>query len=379
MKIAFVSDGVCPWNVGGIETIEYTEAASLAKTHEVHFFSLRWPGMKKNFIYKGIHYHAYHKTRKSKFYRHGRRSIREAIAFSLGIFNIFGYRFDVMEVNLFPVLHIPILKLYCKLTGCKLILDVAEVWDKNYWVRYLGAFAGNAAYIYATLFLKSADFYIANCSDTAERLIERGVSKNMIGVFSPIIDDKRLKRINSTKKKRQIVFSGRLIKEKRLDKFIEVVKKVKERTGDVNAKIIGSGPERAKISRQIKRNGLAGTVALAPFYSERKKDALYREIKGSSVFLHMSEREGLSIMALESLALGTPVVLPSYSPIPKDVKEMCVVANERLLPSRIKNILNSRDASAFIKNKEMLRRFYISNVENFYSGIFGNLGLGNMV
>jgi len=379
MKIGFVSDGVCPWNVGGIETIEYTEAASLAKAHEVHFFSLRWPGMKRDFIYKGIHYHAYHKTHRSKFYRHRRRSIREAIAFSLSIFNIFGYRFDVIEVNLFPVLHVPILKLYCKLTGCKLILDVAEVWDKDYWVRYLGAFAGNAAYIYATLFLKSADFYIANTSDTAERLIKKGVNKDVVGVFSPIIDDKRLKRINSIKKKRQIIFSGRLIKEKRIDKFIGVVKKVKGHVSGMNAKIIGSGPERAKIVRQIRRDGLADTVTLAPFYSEKKKNALYRDIKSSSVFLHMSEREGLGIITLESLALGTPVVLPSYSPIPNDIKEMCVVANERLLPSRIKNILNSKNPSAFIKNEETLRRFYISNVKNFYSKIFRDLGIGSGV
>jgi len=377
MRIAFVSDGVYPWNVGGIETIENTEAMGLAKNHEVHFFSLRWPGMRKDFIHKGIHYHAFHKTDKNKFYRHGRRSIRVAIAFSLSILRIFGYRFDVIEANLFPILHIPILKAYCKLTGCRLILDVAEVWDKDYWITYLGPFAGNLAYVYATLFLKSADFYIANSLDTAERLFRNGINREIVEVFSPVIDDKRLKRTGGVKRSRQIIFSGRLIKEKRLDKFIEIVNRLKKRAVKVDAKIIGAGPEKTKIRRLIRNNGLADIVEIAPFYNEAEKNRLYKDIKSSSVFLQMSEREGLSIIVLESLALGTPVVLPSYSPIPSDVKEMCVVVSERLLPSKIMEILDSRNKSAFIRNSVMLGRFSTSNIESFYSRVFTELGISD--
>ena len=57
MKIAFVSDAVYPWNVGGLETLESTESKELAKHHEVHFFSLKWPGMKKDFRQNNISYH----------------------------------------------------------------------------------------------------------------------------------------------------------------------------------------------------------------------------------------------------------------------------------------------------------------------------------
>src|SRR5271157_339636 len=119
LRIAFVSDAVYPGHFGGLEVLEHAEAKELAKVHEVHFFSMQWPGMRRTFKQEGITYHASHRVTQEKFYRHGRRSIREALVFSFSMFRIFRYRFDVIISNEFPVLQIPILKLYCMLTGCR--------------------------------------------------------------------------------------------------------------------------------------------------------------------------------------------------------------------------------------------------------------------
>lgn len=177
MKIAFVSDAVYPWNVGGLETLERTEAAELAKRHDVYFFSLRWPGMEKDFRKDNIEYHTFHSITTEKFYRHRRRSIREAMAYTAGLARIFFYRFDYIQANEFPILHIPVLKLYCRLTGCKLILDMHEVWDRGYWTSYLGGMSGLLASAFASWAIKGADAYISNSSTTAQRLEVLGVER----------------------------------------------------------------------------------------------------------------------------------------------------------------------------------------------------------
>ena len=374
MRIAFVSDAAYPWHVGGLELVESIEARELAKEHELHFFSFRWPGMGEEFTSNGIRYHTFHKITREKFYRHGRRSIREAMVFGLGMFRLFGYRFDVVYANEFPVLHLPLIKLYCMITGAKLVVDVVEVWDRDYWVDYLGPITGGLASIYASAFITSGDSYVANSMPTAEGLERMGIPRSRIHVFSPIIDDRKMRAIRA-RQTNTIIFSGRLIREKRVDKLIDVVKSVSRSVKNLRVLIIGEGPEGASIRRQISDLGLGGVVRLRGFYSERQKRMLYREIKGAKMLLHMSEREGLGIIALESLALGTPVVLPSYSPIPEEVRRMCVVEEEVALPAKVIEILRAHNKGRYIRDTETLKNFYISNVNKFYSKLFRELGL----
>ena len=373
MKIAFVSDAVYPWNVGGLETLESTESKELAKRHEAHFFSLRWPGMGKDFRKDNIMYHTLHNITTEKFYRHGRRSIREAVAFTASLFRLLFYRFDYMQANEFPILHIPMLKAYCRLTGCKLILDMHEVWDRDYWTSYLGGISGALAGAFASWAIRGADAYISNSSTTAQKLAELGIDEQKIHIFSPVIDDKELGRIMVKREERRVVFSGRLIKEKRLDKWLTAVKSATKRARGMKALIIGSGPERHSISKEISSMHLGNVVKLRDFYRAADKRELYEKIKGSKLLLQMSEREGLSIIVLESLALGTPVLIPDYSPIPEEVKRMCIVKDEISIPDAIAEVVNSGDKGRFIRNREGLAVYSASGVNAFYTSLFRKL------
>ncbi len=372
MRIAFVSDSVYPWNFGGLETLERAEADALAKEHELHFFSLRWPGMKGKFEKDGIVYHTFHEIDRKRFYRHNRRSIREAVFFAFGLIRIFRYKFDVVHSNEFPILQLPLLKFYCMLTGCKLLVDAHEVWDLDYWTTYLGGTMGWFANAYANWALTMADHYIANASDTGRKLEELGVPAGRITVYAPTIDDMMMSSVKATRKTREIVFAGRLIKEKGLDRWLNVVAKTVKITR-AKGVIIGDGPEVPRIKAQISRMKLQGKVELRGFYSGANKSALFRRIKEAGLFLHMSEREGLSTVALESIALGTPVLLPSYTPIPEDVKRMCIVADERVLPETAAKILNGRKQD-YIPNREGMKEFYTSNLLSIYREIFRKVG-----
>ena len=89
----------------------------------------------------------------------------------------------------------------------------------------------------------------------------------------------------------------------------------------------------------------------------------------------MSEREGLSATALECLALGTPVLLPSYSPIPNIVKIMCAVRDKDDIPDTIARIARSKSKGSFIKSTRGLESFKASSIPSFYKGLFGRLGV----
>ena len=375
MKIGFTSDAVYPWNIGGLEALESTEAKELAKNHEVHFFSLKWPGMEKDFIKDNIHYHTLHDITVENFYRHGRRSIREALAYTIGLVRIFFYKFDYIQSNEFPILQIPILKFYCMLTGCKLILDIHEVWDRKYWMSYLGGgVRGHLANAFSSYVLRMADAYIANSSVTAQKLEGLGIKKDKIGLFSPVINDKVLNSIKAGKVQKSAIFSGRLIKEKRVDKWLKVLKSAAKNAKGAKGIIVGEGPERRSLESMIRSMKMSNTVSLRGFYPEEEKAKLYRSIKESKALLQMSEREGLSIIVLESLFLGTPVLLPDYSPIPDEVKRMCIVRDEVSMSDTLADMLNSPDKSKYIKNKEGLENFSVSSTNKFYGNLFRKLG-----
>ena len=364
MRIAFVSDAVAPWSVGGIDSLVGTEAEALAKRHNVHFFTFRWPGMKKDFVRNGVNYHTSHAMSTKRFYRHGRRSIRESVVFAMQIARIFMRRFDVVQANEFPVIHLPLLKFYCRITGAKLVIDMHEVWDKSYWYDYLGNFAGFFANAIASFSIKGADAYLANSSMTADKLERFNIPKDRIFEFSPIIDDLMMKGLENAKKRSEVIFAGRLIKEKRIDKWLGAIKDA-SRLVKLRGTIIGEGPEEHEIRALIRQMGLEKTVELRHFYKDKR--AMYRRLASAGVLLHMGEREGLSIIAIESIALGTPVIIPDYSPIPDEVRRLCIVENERNVPNAVARTLKRRNNSV---NKDGIKRFYISNIEKFYDDMF---------
>ncbi len=369
MRIAFVYDIPYPWHKGGIEQIFGHESRELAKAGlDVHFFTLRWRGMLHRFSYQNVEYHALGRAYEHTVYRHGRRSIREALFFALRSLELFGHSFNAVITDAFPILHLPIVRAYCRLRGCRLIIRVDEVWNKKYWSEYLGIFGFIAsAYSNAALICKNAT-YVANSEEIAARLEALGIQKRQIRIFAPIIDGEEIRSAIAANKRqrgsvKRVIFAGRLIKEKRLDKWLGIVRKAADIDNGIKALIIGEGVERQKAEALIRRLRLSGRVELRPFYKDKAK--LYREIIRSRAVLHTSEREGLGIIVLESLALGTPVVLSESSPIPNSIKRMCSIGNEKSMPSLLLKAIKGRRR----RIRKDLDTFSSSGVIHFYRNI----------
>ncbi|BCS90992.1 MAG: glycosyltransferase Gtf1 [Candidatus Micrarchaeota archaeon] len=363
-KILFISDLAYPWSIGGVEKLEYTIASKLSKHYKISFLTLKLDGMKgERFKLDNIDYITLGSF-KGQLYEDGARSYKEAFYFAIRLLRSISLikEYDLLFVNFFPIMHMPIINLIDK----PKVIDIAEVWDLRYWISYYGIKGLIGSFI-ESIALSKKSYYIANSSSTKALLNKRGI--NRVSVFAPVIDLKRLSSISS-KKERFILTSGRLVKEKRFDRFIEVIRDIVKRDGSIKAIICGNGPEKENLLRLIKSYGIEENIRIVPFM-EKHEDYI-KMLSSASLFIMPSIREGLSIVTIESIALGVPVILPDDTPIPKEVRSMCNIASFKEMPELALKIIDG-DPNDYIYNRSNLNRFDAGRIVPFYSRLFKRL------
>jgi len=94
-------------------------------------------------------------------------------------------------------------------------------------------------------------------------------------------------------------FLGRLVKEKGLDVFADVVTELRRRGVPHRVVVVGQGPA---------RDWFAGHVPEAVFAGFQSGDALGRAVASMDVFFNPSITETFGNVTLEAMAAGVPVV-----------------------------------------------------------------------
>jgi len=151
----------------------------------------------------------------------------------------------------------------------------------------LGAWAERKA-------LKWADAVTAVSRSAAERY--RSLGFNVLYVPNAI-DLADLPEEGRRLFERQVVYCGRLSKEKGVDLLIEAIQRV-----DANLVIVGGGP----LERELRE--LARGDPRVRFTGPLPRGGALKLVKGSDVFVLPSRHEGLSTALLEAMAMGVPVV-----------------------------------------------------------------------
>ena len=306
MKIAYVYDAVYPWIKGGAEKRIWEISKRLVKIgHEVHIFGMNYWNGDAVVLKEGVYLHGVCEPK--ELYVGGRRSIKEAIYFARKVlFPLLKEDFDVIDCQAFPYFPCFSAKICSSVKRTSLILTWHEVWD-DYWYEYLGKSRG--------VFGKRIERATAHLTDKAIAVSERtkkdleriGVRKG-IKVIPNGIDFGEIERIGASDEESDVIFAGRLIKDKNVDILVKAVELVKKEVPDAKLKciIIGDGPEKTKLEKQAYELGLASNIKFMGFLSDY--DELISAMKSSKVFVLPSTREGFGIVALEANACGLPVV-----------------------------------------------------------------------
>lgn len=119
------------------------------------------------------------------------------------------------------------------------------------------------------------------------------------------VDDIRRQAQESAPRKHRftLVFVGRLHPIKRPDRFIDTVALLRREGLDVDAWVVGDGDERHRLERQCREVGVEGHVTFMGFQKNP-----YPYIARADALVITSDAEGLPLVMLEALALGTPII-----------------------------------------------------------------------
>ncbi|MCX9011240.1 MAG: glycosyltransferase family 4 protein [Candidatus Methanoperedens sp.] len=303
MKIAFVYDAVYPWIKGGAEKRIYELGRRLAERgNEVHVFGVRWwdgAGIieKDGMVLHGV-------CAPMELYVNGRRSIPEAIVFSIRLIPaLLRGKFDIIDVSAFPYFSCFAAKLASVLKRTPIVITWHEVWG-DYWYEYMGwrgFFGKKIEYAVSKLTSNS----IAVSALTGNNLRSLGTKSESIRIIPNGIDLRRIENIIPSAIECDVLFAGRLIKEKNIDMLLETVDHLRNTMPGIKCHIIGDGPEKERLTELANKRGLLDNVT---FFGFMEYDEMIARIKSSKVLVLPSSREGFGMVVIEAFACKVPVV-----------------------------------------------------------------------
>lgn len=310
MKIAFIYDSIYPWVKGGAEKRIYELAMRLAsRGHDVHWYGVGWwwsESGKKDMEMDGVKLHGVCKP--VELYQEDRRSIKEALYFAgMLLFKLKAGKYDVIDCQGFPFFSAFTTRFNSFFGRSTMVLTLHEVWN-DYWYEYLGK-AGFFGKLTENRMVKLTDKIITVSNKTKEDL--RKIKSEETAVVVPNgIDLDKINGITPSHDKADVLFVGRLIKEKNVDLLLKALVEVKKVYPSFKCMIIGEGPEKQQLENLTEKLGLVENVEFTGFLEEYQ-DVL-AHMKSSKVLVLPSVREGFGMVVVEANACGVPVVVVDH-------------------------------------------------------------------
>ncbi len=303
MKIGIVYDCLYPYSKGGVEKRINEFARRLAKKHEVHLFSMKYWGGNPVRKEHDIYYHGVCRA-KRLYNKDGKRSIFQAIRFSFFLFfALIKADLDLIECQNIPYFPCFPCFFYCLLRKKPLIIIWYEVWG-SYWYEYIG-WKGYFGVLIERITSRLTGHHIAVSNKTQRDFIKVS-SKVHPPVIPPIgIDRRIIDEAKPSSEPYDVLYVGRLIKEKNVDLLIESLSM--GNLPNLRCGIIGDGPERENLEALTRRFHLTERVKFLGFVEN-----VYSHMKSSKVFVLPSSREGFGIVVIEANACGTPVLVLNH-------------------------------------------------------------------
>lgn len=303
MRIAYVYDAVYPYIMGGVERRVWELSRRLAgRGHDVHLYGMQWWAGDPDIEREGVHLHG--TCRPLPLYRKGRRTFFPALLFAASlVVPLSRKQFDIIDCQHFPYLSALTTLVAGRLAGSRIVVTWHEVWG-DYWYDYLGM-PGALGKAVERVLARGSTFPVAVSDATREGMGNAGV-RGTIPVIPNGIDLAWIGSIGPSPVASDIIFVGRLIREKHVDLLIEAVSLLRTDLRDIRCLIVGDGPERQSLEARAAELGLSDNIRFTGFL-EKPEDVIAC-MKSSRVFVLPSTREGFGISVLEALACGLPVV-----------------------------------------------------------------------
>lgn len=144
----------------------------------------------------------------------------------------------------------------------------------------------------------------------------------------------------------KIGFIGRLSEEKGPDLFLQTVIPVLKKKQNVQAVLLGDGPQYSVLEAEIERHGLSAQIHLLGY-----QENVNRWLAELSVLVISSRTEGTPMVLLEAMQAGVPVVAFSVGGIPDVIEH----AKEGLLAQALNTQELSICVEKILENSELAK------------------------
>lgn len=319
MIIAMISERFFPM-LGGSEKRYYEVAKHLVKLgHVVHIYTVRGDNKKiaeslpKEEILNGIFVHRIAQPRGSYVTAEHLRSVWTSLKYGVetAIRIASAHEdFDVYDINIHPLVHVPIIKPMCHSTT---VLEWPEIWG-SYW-RTLPGFAkfGKEFEWLATKLRFNHHIAVSNFTRDRLKTIHK-IKEKDITVIPNGVDQKFFVRRNKVEHGK-IIFAGRITPHKNINFLLDAYQTAKKDCKELSLHIIGDGPSLGSIKKRASR------LEDVYIHGLLKEDELIEHLRSSWLYVLPSEREGFSIACLEAMACGVPVITCNF-PLNAAAKEI---------------------------------------------------------
>jgi len=218
-----------------------------------------------------------------------------------------GRDYDVVHTCSFPYFPLLAAAALRPLRGYRLAVDWFEVWTDAYWSEYLGRLGRvGSAVQRACVRVRQSAFCFSRLH--AERLRRLGLRRAPTVIHGLLEEPPhREPRISlDDEAELTVLFAGRHIPEKRVPALVAGFAEARKELPDLRLVILGDGPERPRVLRELARLGL-GDVSDAPgFVDGIEVEAALRR---AACLVLPSRREGYGLVVIEAASLGTPSVV----------------------------------------------------------------------
>lgn len=155
------------------------------------------------------------------------------------------------------------------------------------------------------LIWQKAKFTVAN-SQGLKKLALKTSPKQKIEIIYTGVDTKLFKPDNKIKKKKIILFVGRLIKRKGINYLFQAfAESGKELKDNYQIWLVGDGPEKTNLINLGKKLGIYQKIKFLGIKNKKQLVDIYNQTK---IFVLPSLNEGMSNVLLEAIACGLPLI-----------------------------------------------------------------------
>jgi len=299
MHIAFVTSQIYPFRKGGTEKRVFEISRRLSnRGHDVTVYGCKWWEGRSEIEYEGFTLRGVCPGREP--YSNGRRSITEALRFSLSLLGPLyrhGEEHDVVVTCVSEHFPVWVSSFVSSIRGFKHVTTWHEVWNTEYWVNYLGIL-GLIGWIVQLITANVPQRPIAVSEMTADRLARIRLDRRDIEVVPNGVNVEEIDSTPASRDTYDILYVGRLISDKNVGMLLKAFDEISN-THEVSLGIIGDGPKRDALETQAESLVHPERVDFLGFLED--SEDVYSYMSSADLFVLPSTREGFGITVLEAM------------------------------------------------------------------------------